>query len=198
MSALARNGHPSGSDSVLRCGSKRQIMLRLRDMPSTCPRLASSIPPRLSPKRSVCYRRCLMRRLRQFVRLRSRGGLLTVFIAYSLAIQAMMASVGLGMSTDASPDRAGFVLCSFAFHQTAHEPTQDGGRQKPSPVPQCPFCFVAAQSAGHIATMGEAPAFPAYAGTLSAAILAPIGAGAFVFQLHHRNGEPRAPPAFSV
>jgi hypothetical protein len=138
----------------------------------------------------------MMRYLRQFIRLRSRGGFLVVFVAYALAIQAMMASVGLGMSAGGSPD--GFVICSFASHQTANEPAWDGGRQKPSPTPQCPFCFVAAQSAGHIATIGEASAFPAYAGLPSTASLDPIGAGAFVFQLHHRHGEPRAPPTFSV
>jgi len=138
-----------------------------------------------------------MRRLRQFVRLRSRGGFLAVFVAYALAVQAMMASVGLGMSAGASPD--GFVLCSFASHQTANEPARDGDRQKkPTHAPQCPFCFVAAQSVGHIATMGETPAFPAYAGLLSTAILDRFGTGAFIFQLHHRHGEPRAPPAFSV
>jgi hypothetical protein len=137
-----------------------------------------------------------MRRLRQFVRLRSRGGLLAVFVAYSLAIQAMMASVGLSMSAGASPD--GFVLCSFASRQTANEPAQDGGRQKPSPAPQCPFCFVAAQSADHIATIGEASAFPAYAALLIAALSDPIGDGAFVSQFRHGHGEPRAPPAFSV
>jgi hypothetical protein len=123
---------------------------------------------------------------------------LAVCVAYSLAIQAMMASVGFGMSVGSTPDRAGFVLCSFAFGQTSNAPAEDGGRQKPSPAPQCPFCFSAAQSAGHIATIGEAPAFPAYADLLSAAILDPIGAGAFVFQFRHRHGESRAPPAFSV
>jgi hypothetical protein len=137
-----------------------------------------------------------MKRLRQFVRLRLRGGLLAVFLAYSLAIQAMMTSIGLSMSAGASPD--GFVLCSLASHQTANEPARDGDRQKPTPGPQCPFCLVAAQSAGHIATMGEAPAFRAYAGLLSTAILDHIGTGVFVFQLRHGHGEPRAPPAFSV
>jgi hypothetical protein len=137
-----------------------------------------------------------MKRLRQFIRLPTRGGLLAVFVAYSLAIQAAMASVGLGMSAGGVPD--GFVLCSFASHQTANGPARDDSRQKPSPAPRCPFCFVAAQSAGHIATIGEAPAFLAYAGLLRAAILDPIGTGAFVFQLHHRHGEPRAPPVFSV
>jgi hypothetical protein len=140
---------------------------------------------------------CLMKRLRQFVWSRSSGRLLAVYIAYSLAIQAMMASVGFGMSADASPDRVGFVLCSFAFHQTPDEPTRDGGR-RPSPAPQCPFCFVVAQSAGHIATMGEAPAFPTYAGLLSVAVLNPVAAVAFIFQLHHSHGEARAPPTFSV
>jgi hypothetical protein len=120
-----------------------------------------------------------------------------VFLAYSLAVQAMMASVGLGMSVGASPD--GFVLCSFASHQSANDPAWDGDRQKmPTPASQCPFCLVAAQSVGHIATMGEAPAFPGYAGLLSTAILDSIGTGVFVFQLRHRHGEPRAPPAFSV
>jgi hypothetical protein len=123
---------------------------------------------------------------------------LAVYIAYSLAIQAMMASVGFGMSTDAASERPSVVLCSFALHQTANAPAQDGGRQKPSPAPQCLFCFVAAQSAGHIATMGEAPAFPACAGLMSVAISNPIGARAFVFQLHHSHGEARAPPTFSV
>jgi hypothetical protein len=139
----------------------------------------------------------LMSIMRQFVRLRSRGGLLAVFVAYSLTIQTMMGSVGLGMSAGTSPDWAGLILCSFASHQTA-EPTRDGGRQKPRPAPQCPFCFVAAQSAGHIATIGEAATFPAYAGLVSDAILDSVGAKAFVFQLHHKNGEPRAPPAFSL
>ena len=143
----------------------------------------------------------LMRRLRQFIWARSRGGLLAVSVAYSLAIQALMASVGLGMSagaTGAAPDRAGFVLCSFASNQTANAPARDGDRQKPGPAPQCPFCFVASQSAAHVATVGEAPAFPAYAGLLSAAISDPVGDRAFVSQSRHRHGEPRAPPAFSV
>jgi hypothetical protein len=115
---------------------------------------------------------------------------LALSVAYSLAIQAMMASIGLGMSAGAAPDRLGFVLCSYASHQTA-----PGDRQ--TPAPQCPFCFVAAQSAGHFATTGDAPAFPAYAGLLIAALSQPLGEGTFV-PLFHRQGEPRAPPATSV
>jgi Protein of unknown function (DUF2946) len=138
----------------------------------------------------------LMNRLRQLVRSRSRGGLLAVCVAYSLAIQAMVASVGLGMS--AGSDRAGLVVCSLGSNQTANMPARDGDRQKPNPEPQCPFCFIAAQSAGHVAIAGEGLAFPTYFGLLTAAVLDPIGDGAFVARFRHRHGEPRAPPAFSV
>jgi len=116
---------------------------------------------------------------------------------YSVAIQAMMASVGLGVSAGAAPDQPGFVLCGFSSSQTMGAPTH-GDEHKPGRVPQCPFCFVAAQSAGHVATAGEAPAFPAYAGLLIAAILQPLSSGKFVPQFRHRYGDPRAPPAFSV
>jgi len=122
---------------------------------------------------------------------------LAVCVAYSLAIQAMMASVGFGMSAGAAPDQAGFVFCSSASGQTAGAPAH-GDEHKPGRVPQCPFCFIAAQSAGHAASAGEAPAFPAYAGLLIAAILQPLSSGKFVPQFRHRYGEPRAPPAFSV
>jgi hypothetical protein len=121
---------------------------------------------------------------------------LAVYVAYSLAVQAMMASVGFGMSAGAAPERANKILCSF--NQTADVPARDGDRQKPSPAPQCPFCFVAAQSAGHVAAVGTAPASPAYIGLLIAAFSDPIGDGAFVSPVRHRHGEPRAPPAFSV
>lgn len=116
-------------------------------------------------------------------------------VAYSLAIQAMMASIGLGMSAGVASDQLGFILCSYASHRTAPAP---GDRQTPASAPQCPFCFVAAQSAGHVATAGEATAFPVYAGLVIAALSQPLGDGTFVPQFRHRQGEPRAPPAVSV
>lgn len=134
-----------------------------------------------------------MQRLRQFVRTRSRGGFLAVYLAYALAIQAMMASVGLGMSAGVTPNLAGFVICSVVSHRTAPGPDD-----RQTPAPQCPFCFVAAQSAGHAATAGDAPAFPAYAGKLIATILYPPGDGTFVPHSRHRLGEARAPPTVSV
>jgi hypothetical protein len=137
-----------------------------------------------------------MTRLRQFVQSRSRGGLLAVYVAYALAIQTMMASVGLGMSASAAAERTDNILCSFAFNQTGNVPVRDDDRQKSAP--QCPFCFVAAQSANHLATVGEVSAFPAYDGLSIATISDPIGDGAFVPKVRYRHGEPRAPPVFSV
>jgi hypothetical protein len=139
-----------------------------------------------------------MRPVRRFVQSTSNGGLLAVCVAYSLAIQGLMASVGFGMLAGVASDQAGIVLCSLASDEIANAPARDSDRQKPSPTPQCPFCFVAAQSAGYVATTGEVPTFPAYAGLLIAAISDPIGDGTFVTQFRHRHGEPRAPPAFSV
>jgi hypothetical protein len=123
---------------------------------------------------------------------------LAVWVAYSLAIQAMMTSVGLGMSASEEPDRGVLVVCSHGSNQTANMPARDGDRQKPNSAPQCPFCFIAAQGAAHVAIAGEGLAFPAYFGLPIAAILDPIGDGAFVSQFRHRHGEPRAPPTFSV
>lgn len=133
-----------------------------------------------------------MRCLRQFVWTQS-GGLLGLYIAYSLAIQAMMASVGLGMSAGAALDQAGFVFCGVVSHQIAPVP----GKQAPVPTPQCPFCFVVAYSVGHLATAGEPPAFPSYVGVPIAAVPHPANI-AFVPQFRRCHGEPRAPPVFSA
>jgi hypothetical protein len=121
---------------------------------------------------------------------------LAVYVAYSLAIQAGMASVWLGMSAGVLLDRTGLVLCGFA--SDANAPAQDSDRQKPNPAPQCPVCFVSVHSAGNFATVSKASAFPAYVGLPIAAISGPIGDRAFVSQFRHSHGEPRAPPAFSV
>jgi hypothetical protein len=139
-----------------------------------------------------------MKRLRRFVRSSERGGLLAVYIAYSLALQPMMGSVGLGMSVGVAADQASHILCSSAADQTANAPARERDRHKTNPVPQCPFCFIAAQSVGLVATTSEAPTFPAFAGSLIGAISERVGDRTFVRQLRHTNGEPRAPPAFPV
>lgn len=138
-----------------------------------------------------------MRGLRQFMRTRSSGGLVAVCVAYSLAIQALMMSVGLGMSAAAAPGQAGYVLCGFTAGASAPAPW--GDPQQPRPRPQCPFCFVAAQSAGHIATIYDGPAVPGYVGIpISAGLSDHFAARLFVPRFRRMVGDPRAPPSVSV
>ena len=49
-----------------------------------------------------------LRHLRRFGRL---GRFLAVCLAYALAVQSVVASVGTGMSAFATPGQAGFVIC---------------------------------------------------------------------------------------
>jgi hypothetical protein len=133
--------------------------------------------------------------LRQLRRSKRLSRVLSVCIAYALAIQALMASVGTGMSAFAAPGQAGFVICGEG---SAPAPGTAGGRHAPSSVPQCPFCFVAAQSAGHFALAGAAPAGPAYTALALAAVTDTIGGAAFIPHFRRTTGSPRAPPAFSA
>ena len=119
--------------------------------------------------------------------------MLSLWIAYSLAIQALMGSIGLGMSAFAAPGPDAVVICS---HASAGTPP--GDRQNPGSAPFCPFCFVAAQSAGYIPLVAEAPAFPLYAGRPIAPVADRVGDVEFVPLFRRMVGAPRAPPAFSV
>ena len=137
--------------------------------------------------------------LRQIIRARRSGGLLAVVLAYALAIQALMASVGFGMSAGPAPGQLDFAICSAATAPSAQAPATGQDRQNPGPRPGCPFCFVAAQCAGQAATMGAAPAFPAYSGTpIPGLVSDQLADNLFVPQFRHLIGEPRAPPALSV
>lgn len=133
--------------------------------------------------------------LRQFVRSRRSSRLLVLWIAYSLAIQAIIASVGLGMSAFAATRPDGFVICG---HASAGTPAPGGDPQNSGRMPPCPFCFVAVQSAGYVPLVAEAPALPIYAGLPIAPVLDGFGTAAFVPRLRHTVGAPRAPPTFSV
>ncbi|HTO81952.1 MAG TPA: DUF2946 family protein, partial [Methylomirabilota bacterium] len=86
---------------------------------------------------------------------------LAAALAYALAIQGLIVSVGLGMSAAAAADHIDFVICApAADHGAAAAP--DGDRQNQTDHrPQCPFCFVAAQSGGLLATLGDPAAVPA-------------------------------------
>jgi hypothetical protein len=117
-------------------------------------------------------------------------------MAYLLAIQGLMASVGLGMSTLAG--QTGFIICGSVPAADVRTPASGHQDQSPKSVPQCPFCLIASQSAGHIAMTGDAPALPPYAGNLIAAIVGGTDSDAIILQFRHTGGEARAPPSFSV
>lgn len=133
--------------------------------------------------------------LRQFIRSGRFSRLLALWVAYSIAIQALMASVGLGMSAFAAPGLDGFAVCS---HASAGVPAPAGGQQNPSPSPPCPFCYVAAQSAGHIALATPSSPVPVYAESVMAAVSDRAGEPTFIPHFRGMVGAPRAPPAFSV
>jgi hypothetical protein len=135
-----------------------------------------------------------MQGIRKLIRAR-RGGLLVVTLAYALAVQALMTSIGLGMSAFAAPAQDGLVICS---HISAAPQAPGGEGQKPSPAPQCPFCFVAAYGAGNLALTGEAPILPAYTGLPLAPTAGRLSEPPVVTQRHRTAGAPRAPPAFSI
>jgi hypothetical protein len=132
--------------------------------------------------------------LRRFIRARRSGTALALCLAYSLAIQAVLASIGLGMSlASGSTD---FVICSTVVHPGSREPlTKD---QRRNPNSGCPFCFIASQTACHIAMTNDVPAFPAYVGSLVAEISDLTGDDTFVPGYRRKVGEARAPPIFSA
>jgi hypothetical protein len=135
-----------------------------------------------------------MQSMRKLLRTR-RGGILAVTFAYALAVQALMASVGLGMSAFAASGENSLVICSHF----AAQPQAPGGKDRNSgSTPQCPFCFVAAHSTGSFSLAGDVPAFAAYAGAFVAVDLDHSGQTGFVAQYRRTTGAPRAPPAVSV
>jgi hypothetical protein len=124
---------------------------------------------------------------------------LALCLAYSLAIQALIASVGLGMSAAATPGHVDFVICSTVSGSGSHGPVSQDDRNRPNPRPECPFCFVAAQSAGHVATIDGGSAFPVFAGLPIAGAVSGFNYdGTLVTPFRRSVGDPRAPPAFSV
>jgi hypothetical protein len=131
--------------------------------------------------------------LRRFIRSRLCSRLFALWIAYSLAIQALMAGVGVGMSAFAAPGPDVAIVCS---HASAGTPA--GDRQNRDSAPLCPFCFVAAQSARYIPLVAEAPALPRHGGLPIAVVSDRVGDAGFVPQFRRTVGAPRAPPAFSI
>jgi hypothetical protein len=133
--------------------------------------------------------------MRKLIQGRRSGALLALCLAYALAIESLIASVGLGMSATAASGNDGFALC---VHAPDSRTTAPDDRRLPNPAPQCPFCFVAAQSSCDVAAMGGAPPQHAYAGLPLAGRLAGGAGTAFVSQFRRTVGAPRGPPVFSI
>jgi len=114
-----------------------------------------------------------------------------------LALQGLVASVGFGMAAASTADQIDFVICDSAAGHSAATPA--GDRDTTDHRPQCPFCFVAAQSGGLLTKLGDAVVVPADAvravSTLRYGILA---TRIVASPLRRSNGNPRAPPRSSV
>jgi hypothetical protein len=135
--------------------------------------------------------------MRALIRTRRSGGLLAAFVACLPGFQALIASIGLGMSAASPFGQPDFEICS-AVPAHSLDARRGNDTDHRGHRPQCPFCFVA-QCADHPAKVGDAKAFPAFAGQ---GIDAPHYAGAedraFAYRLHRTTGDPRGPPPFSV
>jgi hypothetical protein len=141
----------------------------------------------------TCYLRP-MQSMRRLIGER-RGALLAIALGYALAVQALMTCIGMGMSEFAVPAQSGLVICG---HISADLPPRDSDGQKRNSAPQCPFCFVAAYSAGNLALSGETPILPVYAGLPSALAAQHFSEPLLIGQRHRTVGFPRAPPSFSI
>jgi Protein of unknown function (DUF2946) len=124
---------------------------------------------------------------------------MAVLLAYALALQGLIASVGLGMSAASAADHIDLVLCSSVVHTGTAASPASGGRDKNDRRPQCPFCFVAAQSAGFPATPGVATVVSIGAARNVSRLRYGIArTGIVASPLRRSNGNPRAPPRFSA
>jgi len=123
---------------------------------------------------------------------------LAAALAYLLAVQGLIVSIGLGMSAAAAADHIDFVICAPAAGHGAAAP--DGDRQNQTDHrPQCPFCFVAAQSSGLLATLDGSTALAVAPPRQASALrYGSGGARCFIRVLFRTNGNPRAPPGFSA
>lgn len=117
-------------------------------------------------------------------------------LAFLLFVQAVVASIGFGM--EAARGGEGFAICSAISAGPKASPSNEG-KQPSQHSPHCPFCYVAAQSAGQIATLGRAQAQLAYVVFDSGdAIYGRFIDRIFSLPLRRRANDPRGPPNISV
>jgi hypothetical protein len=81
--------------------------------------------------------------------------LLSVAVAYAIAIQSLLVAVGgFSLPVDASQNAPAFELC---LHDASGAPVLPADKPGPSGCAHCIFCFAGA----HHALVGAAPAFSA-------------------------------------
>jgi hypothetical protein len=136
---------------------------------------------------------------RQANRSRRRRRIMAMLLVYALALQGLIAGIGLGMSAASAADHIDLVLCSPLTDAVIAALPSGGGQDKNDHRPQCPFCFVAAQSAGFVTTPGDAAVVPVGAvRNVSRLRYGIAGRRIVASSLRRSNGNPRAPPRFSV
>ena len=136
--------------------------------------------------------------MRALTRTRWSGGFLAAAAACLLVVQALIASVGLGMLSASPFGQPEFEICSAVAANSLDAPARSD-KDPGSHRPQCPFCFVGAKCVGHPAAVGDAKAFPTFVGRgINALPYSGAKDGAFAYRLHRTTGDPRGPPSFSV
>jgi hypothetical protein len=137
--------------------------------------------------------------LRRLIRARWWGRFLAVGLTYLLASEALIASIGMGMSAVAAPGQPEVAICSSVTGHGFAKPSDSGNRNGSGHQPQCPFCFLAAQSAVHLATISGGLASPAYAELQAIRFRYGNYDGGFPTRtLYRTTGDPRGPPHTSV
>ena len=148
------------------------------------------------------FRMCyifIMVGIRTLIRTRWSGSLLAACVACLLAFQALVASVGLGMSTASPLGQPAFDICGALTTNGPDASAHNNGTDPSGHPLQCPYCFVAAQCTAHPTIVGDAKVFPAFAGRgVAAALYASVNHRAVYGRLHRTTGNPRGPPSFSV
>lgn len=137
-----------------------------------------------------------MQHFRRFIDTRRSSIALALYLSYALAIQAVLGSVGLGMSAGFGSTE--FSICNHVLGGDERSPATGGDGQNQNSVPACPFCFLAAQWTATAATTADAPVLPAYPRWFIVAIPSWIDAAAHLPEDRHSSSEARAPPQFSI
>lgn len=136
--------------------------------------------------------------LRRLIRVRWSGRFLAVGLVYLLASEALIASIGMGMSAVAAPGQPEFAICSSVAGHSQVAPPDSSNRNKSGHQSQCPFCFLAAQSAVHLATISSGFACPAYAELQVTGLRYRTYNRLPAPTFYRTTGDPRGPPHFFV